>query len=216
MRAPRYSTETWKNFVALEGLDGSGTSTQSIALERALQRAGKIVVRGEEPTTGPVGELVRQVLGGHWRPAPDERGIDRQLAFLFAADRNHHLFDPVQGIRRALDAGAVALTTRYFFSSYAYNARTAEDFDLVERLNQAFPLPQVVVFLRVPIEVTLSRLAGRPALELYEKEGELRRVAANYEAIFAPIRDRVLEFDATRPKEVVGAAIAAAVLERLG
>ncbi|HMX62643.1 MAG TPA: hypothetical protein PKD58_06220, partial [Candidatus Sumerlaeota bacterium] len=91
--------------------------------------------------------------------------------------------------------GFVAISTRYFFSSYAYNARTEADFDLVDRLNRDFPLPQAIVYLKVPLDVALDRIGKRDVREFYEHEAELKRVAGNFDRILEPVRDRVVEVE---------------------
>jgi dTMP kinase len=191
---PHFSPETLENSVVFEGLDGAGSSTQARRLVERLHREGHPALLTSEPTGGPVGALIRMILRGRLRAAGNSAQTDRQLAHLFAADRFDHLYNEVDGIARQAQSGTIAVSARYYFSSYAYNARSEADFDLVDRLNRDFPLPQLVIYLRVPMELSLGRLKRRQLRELYEKEEELRRVEENYNLLFAPIRDRVLEF----------------------
>lgn len=212
---PTYSTRTLKRFLAVEGLDGAGTSTQAERLGRNLQGAGMAVSLSCEPTPGPVGTLIKQIMRGRLVSARDRGETERQLAYLFAADRFDHLYNKVDGVAGQVEQGFTVISTRYHFSSYAYNARTAADFDLIDRLNRDFPLPELVVFVRVPVKTSMERLDERPFREFYEREEELRRVAENFDRILAPIRDRVIEVDGSRPVEAASGELCAAVLSRL-
>jgi len=212
LRAPRYSPETLPGFIVVEGLDGAGTSTQSELLRKRLRREGYNAELSAEPTNGPVGTLVRQIMRGRLNISADRLVTERQLAYLFAADRHDHLYNDVDGIAGLSARGIVAISTRYFFSSYAYNGRTMQAFDLVERLNADFPLPQAVVYLRVPVEVSLARLNKRDVREFYEHEDELRRVDAAFGSLFGAIRDRVVEVESVGDATEVSDRIAEGVL----
>jgi dTMP kinase len=213
---PRYSQQVLRNFIVFEGVDGAGSTTQGQLLVKNLHRAGRKALLTTEPTSGPIGNLVRQVLRGRLGDWGNPEQTDRQLAHLFAADRFDHLYNTVDGVERQIQSGFTVVSTRYFFSSYAYNARNPEAFELVGRLNQEFPLPELVVHLRVPMEVSLQRLHKRDMRELYEREDELVRVAEAYERIFEPIRDRVLEFETQDSPEQTAKNVFEGVAKRLG
>ena len=212
---PRYSSQTLPRFIVFEGLDGAGTTTQAQALVDGLNNSGHPAVMTSEPTTGPIGSMIRLILRGRLATADTRELIDRQLAYLFAADRFDHIYNSTDGVERQVAKGFTVVSTRYFFSSYAYNGRTAEDFDLVDRLNRDFPLPGLVVYLKVPMAVSLNRLAKRDVREHYEHEDELERVATNFNRLFEPIRDRVLEYNSDGNKEELAARILAEVTGRL-
>lgn len=213
---PHYSAQTLRGFIVFEGLDGAGTTTQAQALVDGLKHSGRPALLTSEPTSGPIGSTIKLALRGRLATAPTREQVDRQLAYLFAADRFDHLYNGTDGIERQIAKGFTVVSTRYYFSSYAYNARTAADFDLVDRLNRDFPLPELVVYLRVPMEVSLDRLAKRDLREHYEREDELERVAGNFSRLFEPIHDRVLDFRSDGNKEELSAKILRAVQERLG
>jgi dTMP kinase len=213
MSAP--NRDTWQKFIVVEGLDGAGTSTQSVLLERALQAAGIPAVLSMEPTPGPIGTLIKQIMRGRLRSAGTRELTERQLAHLFAADRFDHLYNDVDGIRATIDRGRVAISTRYFFSSQVYNGRTPEMRELVERLNADFPLPQILVYLAVPLSESLRRLEKRDVREFYEHEEELRRVAAAYEELLAGLGERVLRYESVGDAEALGRRIATDVIARL-
>lgn len=192
---PTYSQQVLRNFVVIEGLDGAGTSTQASMLADNLNREGTKAILSWEPTSGPIGTLIKQIMRGRLAATGDRQTTERLLAHLFATDRHDHLYNKIDGIESQTAKGFVAISTRYFFSSYAYNARTEADFDLVDRLNRDFPLPQAIVYLKVPLDVALDRIGKRDVREFYEHEAELKRVTGNFDRILEPVRDRVVEVE---------------------
>lgn len=210
-----YSPHTLKNFIVIEGLDGAGTSTQSNMLKKGLEARGKRVQLSMEPTAGPIGVLIKQIMRGRLLFSDDDEETERQLAYLFAADRHDHLYNQTDGIIQQIQKGFITISTRYLFSSYAYNARNNTGLDLIDRLNRDFPLPQVIIHLKCPAEVSIQRLEERDVLEFYEKEQELKRVATNFEHIFAPIKDRVITVDSTKKVAENAEEIIEKVLEKL-
>src|SRR5690349_6199392 len=95
--------------IAVEGADGAGTTTQCRRLVDWLRASGREAHLTREPSTGPVGALIRQVLAGtHASFDPTA------LALLFAADRLDHI---AREIAPARDRGAVVVTDRYVLSS---------------------------------------------------------------------------------------------------
>jgi dTMP kinase len=165
-------------FVAIEGLDGAGTTTQLRLLER---RFADERVRGYctcEPTAGPVGALIRAALRGQVRLEP------RTLALLFAADRWEHLSSPGTGVRDRVATGEIVVSDRYLFSSLAYQG-VEWSFEGVLDLHRDYPLPAHVIYVDTPVEVSQARLAARTGRDLYDSAGLQRRVAAGYERAFA-------------------------------
>ncbi len=194
-------------FIAIEGLDGAGTTTQVHRLVAALGARGLPAHRTCEPSDLVVGRVVRAVLRQE-EDAP-RRAV---LPWLFAADRADHLD---REVRPALAAGRHVVTDRYVPSSLAYQALDAPA-ELVWQLNAAFPAPDLTVFVEVPPEVALDRIGARgDRREVYERRDLLERVAANYaEALdrLAQRGDRVERVDGTQPIDAVHQRILAAVL----
>lgn len=189
-------------FVAIEGLDGAGTTTQVDRLVARLRAQGRAVVRTNEPSDLPVGRLVRTVLRGE-EGAPGRAA----LPWMFAADRADHLD---RRVRPALAAGQVVVTDRYVPSSLAYQALEVP-MDLVWTLNEAFPAPDLTVFVHVPVDVAMDRIGRRDqAREVYEKRDLLDRVVANYEVALDRLArrgDRIARVDGTAPVDAVEADI---------
>ncbi len=98
-------------FLVFEGIDGSGKTTQVQKVYQRLKDQGLDVTATFEPTDGPIGSLIRQMLSGEM---PTDQ---RTIASLFAADRTDHLVNPANGIRTLVDEGKTIVCDRYYFSS---------------------------------------------------------------------------------------------------
>lgn len=174
-------------FVVFEGLDGSGKTTQMARIQKRLTRAGIHTVTTCEPTDGPVGSLIRQMLAGRIAIDP------RTLAALFAADRTDHLVNPETGVEALVKKGKTVLCDRYYFSSYAYHAR---DMDLawiitLNAVNAQILKPDLTLFIDVVPETCLERIkAGRNRLDMFEKIDILTQVRDNYFVAFERLRDQ--------------------------
>ena len=130
-------------FIALEGIDGSGKSSQIGPLVKRLEGLGVPCRETREPTGGPVGSLIRQIFTG--RVTADNRVI----AALYAADRIDHLVNEVDGLCSAIDSGITVVSDRYYFSSYAYHSVDV-DMDWViqaNALSAQLLRPTLTVFL---------------------------------------------------------------------
>ena len=106
-------------FVVLEGMDGAGTTTQAARLAEALRARGVHVRLTREPSDGPIGMMVRQVLTGRIvSPAGRAPGW-ATMALLFAADRMDHVESEIEPF---LLAGGTVISDRYDASSLAYQS----------------------------------------------------------------------------------------------
>jgi len=166
------NTDVWKKFFVLEGLDGSGTTTQLKAIAAALETEGFSLFTTFEPTSRPIGELIRKVLRHEVEVSP------LALAKLFTADREDHLYG-AGGIKENLNSGKIVLCDRYFFSSLAYQS-LGVPFKQVLDLNSVFPLPEKLYFLDVPIETAVKRRDDRDGEELFEKKSLQNKILNNY------------------------------------
>ena len=194
-------------FIVLEGIDASGTTTQLGLLERHLQGRGRRVHATREPSTGPIGRLLREILlGGHRSPAgAPVDGL--AMALLFAADRRDHL---AREIDPALAAGSDVVSDRYLLSSLAYQAQEAER-DWVAGLARELREPDLTLLLDLPVEVAAERrrAAGRPD-ERYDADAVQARVAARYRELCSG-DPRAVTIDAARSVAEVATAVAATV-----
>jgi dTMP kinase len=194
-------------FVAIEGLDGAGTTTQMELLASALAADGRAHHVTCEPTGGTLGQEIRRILHREIKVHP------LTLALLFAADRNEHLNDPEGGILARVGRGELVITDRYLFSSLAYQSEQC-GFDTVLALNAGFPLPRHLVFVDTPVEVSQTRVRGRGQQELFDAEELQRRVLANYEralALFSTSGMLLHRVDGTRPPREISRDICEAL-----
>jgi len=197
-------------FIAFEGIDGSGKSTQLKLLGAQLRNNKLKVHETAEPTSNPVGLLIRQILRGHIQCA------EPAIAALFAADRLSHLLDQPGALIRLTETGVNVICDRYYFSSYAYHSVNLpmEWVISVNDLSAKMMKPDLNLFIDVPVDICLNRMsAARVAPELYEAENNLKRVRDKYFEAFDRLRhtENVRIIDGNRPAEEVADAVWQAV-----
>jgi len=163
-------------FLVIEGLDGAGTTTQVSLLYRRL-RAGREVHVTREPSDGPAGLQIRMVLEKRVQVDP------AVLAALFAADRVDHLYhqDGEGGIVARLARGVDVITDRYYLSSLAYQGMS-QDWDWLWHMHARCIRPDLTLFVDVPVEVCLQRIARTRGghFDLFENQEALTRVHQSY------------------------------------
>ena len=194
-------------FIAFEGGEGGGKSTQAGLLAEALLALGREVVRTREPGGTPAAEAIRAVLLD-----PANEGLDaRAEALLFAAARGEHA---ARVIRPALDRGAVVITDRYVDSSLAYQGVARElGVERVLELSMWATdglLPDLTFVLDIDPAVGLARVTDPNRLEAESLEWH-RMVRAAFLDLVARDPQRYVVLDATRPVQELASAIAAAV-----
>jgi dTMP kinase len=199
-------------FLVLEGLDGAGTTTQAARLCAWLASRGRRAHLTAEPSKGPVGTEIRQVLSGRLRGAGGGGFDPRALALLFAADRLDHWESE---IRPNLEAGLDVVSDRYVLSSLAYQGVTTGDAPWVAAVNGHAPAPDLTVFLRVRPAVALRRrYAATSEREIFEVPEFQRRVHRAYGRALARIveaGERVAEIAGEEPVDAVAGHVARAV-----
>jgi dTMP kinase len=180
-------------FVVIEGLDGAGTTTQTDRLVKRLHSEGHDAVSTREPSDGPIGRLIREMLSRKiLRPTPNapQAPIDREsLALLFAADRLDHVRVEIEP---ALTRGAIVVSDRYVHSSYVYqgDVDAEERFDMawIQQLNDRAREADLTFFLETPVETCLERIAGRDHRDIFETREKLSRLHRRYEQVFDRLR----------------------------
>lgn len=173
-------------FIVFEGIDGSGKSTQIKKIFKRLTVCDYKPYLTFEPTDGPIGLLIRQMLSG--KLETDQRTI----ASLFAADRTDHLVNEKNGIRRKVDQGQLVLCDRYYFSSYAYHAQYMDMKWVIHAnsLNAAILRPDLTIFIDVDPETCFERIkVNRSSFEMYEKIHIMKKVRSNYFKAFDTLKD---------------------------
>lgn len=197
-------------FFALEGIDGSGKSTQLQLLAGRLEAAGIPCLTTREPTDGPIGQLLRQVL-------TRQLSCDsRVVAPLFAADRLDHILNAGTGVLQALERGITVLSDRYYFSSYAYQGVDLPLEQVVEINRPCTDLlrPAATLFLDVDPDLALERIArNRAGTELFETKDRLARAREQFFRAFDRERERekVIIIPGGQSVEQVAEALWAAV-----
>ncbi len=159
-------------FIALEGLDGSGLTTQSGRLVEHFIRNGTKAYLTKEPTDNVVGGLIRGALSDVYKLPPEA------LQLLFAADRGHHLAREIIPI---LKQGRVVVCDRYFWSTVAFGSLAVDRKWLLE-INKHYIFPDILILLKVPPKVCVERIKrNRFDFELFEKVEQLRKVWKTYD-----------------------------------
>lgn len=193
-------------FIAFEGIDGSGKSTQVKLLADQLIKAGHKVYATFEPTDSPIGALIRSIFN-HQLEADH-----RVIAGLFVADRLDHLLNKSNGILKKLEEGYTVITDRYYFSSYAYHG-THMDMDWVIQANSLSAdllRPDLNIYIDISPDLSMERLKkGRTSIELYETIENLRNVREKYMKAFEQLKfnENVFITDGNRSAESIAADI---------
>jgi len=189
-----------KHFIVLEGIDGSGTTTQLKRMMKACEDNSIRAFETREPTNSPIGEVIDLALKHKISLSP------KTITRLFATDRCEHIYGK-GGIIEMLKEGLV-LCDRYLFSSLAYQGATNEA-KLTRSENSGFPLPQVLFFFDLPVEIAMKRIEKRSKnKELYEKTEFLKQVQKNYSTIMGEYRQNypqmnIIHIDASLSEDAV-------------
>lgn len=198
--------------ITVEGVEGSGKTTQCLRLAALLRSRGLEVVETSEPDGTPLGVAIRALFE---RDGPPPTPLAQ--VFLFMAARQQHV---AQVIRPALARGAVVLSDRYADATLAYQGfGQGMDLQTIRELNALATggvLPDLTVLLDLDPAVGMSRLAGR-RLDAFEKMDLAfhRRVREGYLEIARAEKSRVMVFPAEGHQDRVQAPIARAVGEFL-
>ena len=101
----------------------------------------------------------------------------------------------------------MVISTRYYFSSLAYNAKNQQDFEFITQLNQKFSNPDLLIYLKIPVELALERIKDRALKEVYETKEKLIIVQQNFEQIINSYTDNKLIVDASQKPEDINSEI---------
>lgn len=140
--------------IVFEGIDGSGKSTQAKCLFQDLRDKGYPVLLSQEPTYGPWGQRIREIiLHGRGGVQPEEE-YD-----LFLQDRKDHVR---QVITPSLDGGKIVILDRYYFSTMAYQGALGIEPARIQKENESFaPLPDLVFILDLPPVEAIRRIENK-------------------------------------------------------
>ncbi len=154
-------------FIVIEGIDGTGKSTQARRLGEWFTAQGREVILSREPTDGPWGRKLRESAASG-RLSPED-----ELQY-FINDRRQHVEEL---IAPALAAGKVVILDRYYFSTMAYQGARGFDPQEIRRLNEEFaPVPDRLLILDLDVDSALLRIGARgDCANEFEKRENLER-----------------------------------------
>lgn len=197
-------------FIVLEGVDGAGTTTHTRELAQWLKGRGVAQFTTAEPSSGPIGSLLRQTLTGRMvRSAAAGTGAQppawNTMALLFAADRLDHCESE---ILPQLRQGATVVSDRYYHSSVAYQSVTGggvEAIAWIRDLNRYARRPDLTIVLDVPAEVAAERRSRRRGnAEIFDADELQRQLCAFYLTLERYFPDeRIVHVDAIGSVEEV-------------
>jgi len=190
-------------FIAFEGGEGSGKSTQTILLKNYLESIGEEVLTTREPGGTELGKSLRTILLD-----PATGAISpRSEALLYAADRAHHVYSV---IRPALEAKKIVITDRYLDSSIAYQGagRVLQPSEVarISRWATESLTPTLTIILDLPAEKGLARLDGADRIE-QESLAFHERVRREFLNLANVDPERYFVVDATQPQEEISRLI---------
>ena len=188
--------------IALEGIDGTGKSTQIALLADVLRKDGLEVVVTREPTDGVYGQQIRRLY-----QARDTVSRQDELE-LFLADRRDHV---TRLIAPALEQGKIIVTDRYYFSTAAYQGVVGFDPETIICQNELFaPVPDLVILLELSPAQAVMRIQQyrQDSLNHFEQEESLRQVAQVFKALN---RDYIKRVDGSQGIDVIHSQIVAQV-----
>ena len=208
--------KTAKRFFSLEGIDGSGKSTQIDMLIEALESEGYSVVKLREPGGAKISERIREILLD-----PGFKGVmaDKTELLLYNAARAQVIAEIIQP---ALDAGNIVIADRFAWSTYAYQGYArglgAEQVQRLTELTCDGCFPELTIVLDISVERGRARTARRgeaPDRLEQEKADFFERVRKGYLAAARDYPECVAVVDSDREKKQVFADLYKLVKARL-
>jgi dTMP kinase len=158
-------------FCAIDGIDGSGTTTHSQLLAGFLENKNYKVYLTQEPSDSEIGKLLRKFLKNRNIPPTTD-------ALLFAADRDLHFHNE---IKKKLDEGYIVISDRYIESSIVYQSAQSDKISIewVKKINKFADKPDVTIILDVDPKISLAR-KSQEELEKFEDTNFLDEVRKLY------------------------------------
>lgn len=190
-------------FICIEGVDGSGKTTQAKRLVKNLRSKGYDAVYTTEPSDGKIGTFIRDFVLSR-----ESRVPIALEALLFAADRVDHVQADVEPL---LEQGKTVVCDRYVCSSLAYQGAAGLDLDWMDCINRFALKPDLTLFLDVPPEVGLNRLRRKKSV--MENAKNLRNVRDVYLGLVQ--QDRMILLDGDKSVDKVAENVLKAVLKEL-
>lgn len=189
-------------FMVIEGLDGSGKTTQAVLLAEKLSKNHQVMLTAE-PSRGKIGTFIRDCCLYEQTRLPTEAE-----ALLFAADRIEHM---QKELKPALDEGKLVICDRYVYSSLAYQGSAGLSLDWIKTINARAVQPDFSLFLDVSPERVLERLQRKKSvMETLETQQKVREIYLNYVE-----KGELIRIDGDKTREDVANVLFAKVTELL-
>ncbi len=186
-------------FICIEGLDGSGKTTQAQLLTTSLSEKYSAVYTAE-PSQGKIGTFIRECCLYEGTRLPTEAE-----ALLFAADRIEHMQNEVAP---ALAEGKLVICDRYIYSSLAYQGSAGLSLDWIKTINARALQPDFSIFIDVSPQRVLERLQRKKSvMETLEIQRKVREVYLKFVE-----KGELIRIDGDKPKDAVADALYSEVL----
>ena len=206
MTTKHNSLEAKGYLIVIEGIDGTGKSTQATMLAEALRKSGREVVQSFEPTNGPWGKKLRD------SATTGRLSIEDELEY-FINDRREHV---EQLIIPTIKSGGIVILDRYYFSTMAYQGARGIDPEVIRVKNETFaPQPVTLIILDLDVDIALQRIGVRDG---QANEFEKRESLDFCRKLFLSLKDETYAYviDANTEITEVNASVMAAVHAQLG
>jgi dTMP kinase len=189
-------------FLVIEGLDGSGKTTQATLLAERLSKSHQVMLTAE-PSKGKIGTFIRDCCLYEQTRLPTEAE-----ALLFAADRIEHM---QKELKPALNERKLVICDRYVYSSLAYQGSAGLSLEWIKTINARAVQPDFSLFLDVSPKRVLERLQRKKSvMETLETQQKVREIYLKYVE-----NGELIRIDGDKPKEVVAYELHAKVIELL-
>ena len=186
-------------FIVIEGLDGSGKTTQANLLAKKLSEKHKVLCTAE-PSQGKIGSFIRSGCLYEEKRLPTEAE-----ALLFAADRIEHMQNE---IAPSLAEGKIVICDRYIYSSLAYQGSVGLSLDWIKTINARALQPDFTLFIDVSPKRVLERLQRKKSvMETLETQQKVREVYLRFVE-----KGELILIDGDKPRSEVADALYSAVL----
>lgn len=191
-------------FIVIEGIDGSGKSTQVEKVAQALKEQGKQVHPTKEPTDGPIGQFIRKVLSGEVVVPP------ASIQYLIASDRAMHQVEIIEQMKK----GMTVISDRYFWSAIAYGMADKNGLNqnsdlllvsqsMLSMYNQ-FILPNKTFYLETSVDTAFRRLSGMDKTkEIYEKREKLEKISKGYDFLLNKFPEEFIVIDGEKREQEI-------------
>jgi dTMP kinase len=188
-------------YIALEGIDGSGKTTQVEKLAEYFRSKGKSIVATKEPRReGLIGDIIQKVLAGKLKMS------SIALQYLFSTDR---VLYHEEVIIPALKSGKVVISDRCFWSAIVYGIldRMKKDYDYkmadallisqsILSIYHQFIVPDYTFLLKVFLKTAIFRISGKDDVkEIYEDKGKLKKVIEGYDWLSKKFAKEIITID---------------------